>query len=198
MKRFWVLLAISFVCFQPPRVIADVTLVTNGQAEAVIAIGFGSFDQHAAEELSKFVEDMTGTGLTIVSTSAVSGIGNVVLIDHEGTNVLIADLVVAGKVLLSESAPGGDGFVVKTATHNAVNMAWGTQYQWRSDECVGGNTVVTGTTWSFTTHVLQCNPPLRGDIDGSGDCVVDLTDFAVMVSEWMSCNWNPTLLSPCQ
>ena len=79
-----------------------------------------------------------------------------------------------------------------------VNMAWGTQYQWRIDECVGGSTVVTGTTWSFATHVLQCDPPLLSDKDGSGDCIVDLADFAAMASEWMSCNWNPFLLSPCQ
>jgi hypothetical protein len=77
-----------------------------------------------------------------------------------------------------------------------VTMAWGTEYQWRIDKCVGGNTVVTGATWSFTTYVLQCNP-LLADIDGSGDCMVNVADFAAMVSEWMSCNWDPALLSAC-
>ena len=83
--------------------------------------------------------------------------------------------------------------------HNdpGVDMAWGTEYQWRIDERVGGSTVVTGNTWDFTTQDLQCDPPLLFDIDGSDDCVVDLADFAMMAFEWLSCNWDRTLLSPC-
>ena len=78
-------------------------------------------DQHAAEELAKFVEDMTGASLPIVAADAPGPASNLILIGRQKTNSLIADLVTAGKVELSASSPGGDGFIVKTVDHNSLH-----------------------------------------------------------------------------
>jgi hypothetical protein len=123
MKRRWILVVIAFVCLSPSMVFADISIVQDGIAQAVIAIspGADAVDQHAAEELSKFVEDMTGTGLAIVGADAPGAATNLILIGRQETNTLIADLVTAVKVDLSASSPGGDGFIVKTVDHNSLH-----------------------------------------------------------------------------
>ena len=67
-----------------------------------------------------------------------------------------------------------------------VDMQRGQTYEWRIDEIVGGQVVAVGDTWSFTTHVLVCDPPLLADTNG--DCIIDFLDLSQMASEWLKCN----------
>ena len=60
-------------------------------------------------------------------------------------------------------------------------------HYWRIDEKIGDHTV-KGTVWTFTTG-SACWPPLEADL--TGDCVVNLADFAVMANEWMQCHLIP-------
>ena len=132
MKRFWVLIAIACLCLQPGCsglrsgvLFADITIVQDGKAEAVIAIGTGVawIDRHAAEELSQFVEGMTGARLEIVDadSSAAGDASNLILIGRQENNKLIAALTAAGKVELSASSPGGDGYTIKTISQGSRN-----------------------------------------------------------------------------
>jgi alpha-N-acetylglucosaminidase len=125
MKRFWILTAIAFVCLQSSVLFADISLVQDGKAQAVIAIGTGAawIDQHAAEELTKFVEEMTGTGLDIVDadSSAAGAASNLILIGRQENNKLIAGLAAAGKIELSASSPGGEGYTIKTVSDGSCN-----------------------------------------------------------------------------
>ena len=113
MKGFWVLIAIAFVCLQPccngrrpAGLFANINIVRDGKAQAVIVVGTGApwIDRHAAEELSKFIEDMTGARLDIVDADSYAGdnVNNLILIGRQETNTLIADLVAAGLTRYSD------------------------------------------------------------------------------------------------
>ena len=67
MKSSWILIVDAIYLQSSVVLFADISIVKDNQAEAVIAIDSGApwVDRHAAEELSNFVEDMTGTRLKI-------------------------------------------------------------------------------------------------------------------------------------
>ncbi len=73
------------------------------------------------------------------------------------------------------------------------DLEYGQTYYWKIDQ-VNGDPSVEGVAWSFSTIVPQCDPPLLGDI--SGDCYVDLIDFALLASDWMKCNLVPVEACP--
>ncbi len=77
-------------------------------------------------------------------------------------------------------------FPTATVQSNAFDpdLDYETAYVWRVDELIGG-TLYTGDVWSFTTGARICDPELAGDTNG--DCVVDMTDFANMVANWLEC-----------
>ena len=60
-------------------------------------------------------------------------------------------------------------------------------YYWRvdvtdPDTCGGGAITSKGDIWSLT--VTPCDPALEADL--TGDCIVNLDDFAVLAGEWLS------------
>ena len=73
------------------------------------------------------------------------------------------------------------------------DLAWNTKYYWAVDELENGS-VYEGDLWSFTTINPVCETPLAGDIDG--DCMVTLSDLAIMASDWLKCNLIP--VEACQ
>ncbi|AQT68934.1 hypothetical protein STSP2_02111 [Anaerohalosphaera lusitana] len=76
-----------------------------------------------------------------------------------------------------------------STTFDPGTLEWGTTYYWRVDEIDSLGNTLQGKTWTFTTIVPQCDPPLPGDLDGN--CYVDLRDFAAMAENWLNCNLIP-------
>lgn len=70
-----------------------------------------------------------------------------------------------------------------------VQLAWGTEYDWRVDVVVASVVEREGDVWQFTTHTLQCihSPHDVTGPDGVPDCFVDLLDFASFASDWLKC-----------
>jgi len=70
-----------------------------------------------------------------------------------------------------------------------VQLAWGTEYDWRVDVVVNSVVEREGDVWQFTTHTLECNysPHDVTGPDGVPDCFVDLFDFASFASDWLKC-----------
>ena len=67
----------------------------------------------------------------------------------------------------------------------------GTKLYWQVNESDGID-VLTGNIWSLTTY--QCSPIPVGDL--TGDCVVNLADFAILAADWLQCNRDPITLCP--
>ena len=105
-----------------PVLRAEVTLVESGEAVAVIALAPEAawIDRHAAQELSQFVARITGTPLPIaaIPSAEVTRATVRILIGRAETNSLIRELVAVGRIDLSELEPGGDGFAIKTVSHD--------------------------------------------------------------------------------
>jgi len=91
-------------------------LVLEGQGRAVVVIGerATSVEQHAAEELVRYVHVMSGADLPIVREDEAPNAPRRVLVGRRETNNAVAEHVAAGRIHLSAERPGLDGFVVKT------------------------------------------------------------------------------------
>ena len=68
-------------------------------------------------------------------------------------------------------------------------LEWGTHYYWCVDEVHdGGATEVPSDVWEFTVALgLTCDP-LPGDLDS--DCLVTISDIAIMSENWLECSYN--------
>ena len=64
-------------------------------------------------------------------------------------------------------------------------MEFETQYFWRIDTNLTAGGSFEGDVWTYTTGAPICDPPLLGDTDD--DCVVNMTDFANVASDWLLC-----------
>ena len=95
-----------------------VPLVRGSKGQAVIVWGPAAteIEKHAAAELQRYVQAVTGASLPIISTDEAAGGGDRawVLIGRAETNPAIASLVQAGKISLSAENPGLDGFVIQS------------------------------------------------------------------------------------
>ena len=61
------------------------------------------------------------------------------------------------------------------------DLEWATTYYWQIIEDDLAGTVIEGPIWEFTTAAGPvCDPPLTGDV--TGDCSVDLSEFADFTS----------------
>jgi len=84
------------------------------------------------------------------------------------------------------------------ANPSILTMAWEKNYQWRVVDRDAASHTVDGPTWVFRVRALVCSDPVALEADFDGDCIVNLTDFAVMASEWLDCNWDDGgKASPC-
>jgi len=100
--------------------------------------------------------------------------------------------------------PEGDAPVTLTnqtspcTPYGQMTMEWDEPYTWQVIEKDGGGvTIATGPLWKFKVRALNC-VGMHSDIDGSGDCIVNLADFAMLASEWLDCNWDDGgKASPC-
>ena len=97
---------------------ADVTLVQQGQAVAVIVLAADApwIERHAANELSQFVMRITGASLPIVEDGAAAAgeYATRILIGSPQSHAQIGWLVKEGAVQLDREAMGADGFAIKT------------------------------------------------------------------------------------
>lgn len=97
---------------------AAMNIVTGGKPTAVVVLGEKPtwLEQHAAEELVKYVRAMSGATLPLCREGeALPGEAeNQILLGRPETHGLLAQLVAAGQLQLSPEQPGGDGFILQT------------------------------------------------------------------------------------
>lgn len=67
---------------------------------------------------------------------------------------------------------------------DVVGLEWAKTYYWRVDEVDSEDVVYPGRIWSFDT-IDDCSSSIVGDL--TGDCIVDLQDFALMAENWLNC-----------
>lgn len=86
-------------------------LVADGRARAQIVVPANPqpVEQHAAEELQKYILQMSGAKLPIGSAVA-----------KEGVNIYIGSAAPSGRVDLSEAALGRDGYVVEVSDKDVI------------------------------------------------------------------------------
>ena len=89
-------------------------LVKNNLGKAIILIGSSAswLERHAANELKRYINTISGAELSIIQHAPKSGA--VVAIGRTETNPLIADAHCRGQIRLSSCYPGGDGFIIQT------------------------------------------------------------------------------------
>lgn len=75
-------------------------------------------EQHAAEEMARYLKDLTSTSIPVESESNIDGadLTSLVLIGTPETHRLIHDLGQQEKILLSRDEPGHDGFIIKSVS----------------------------------------------------------------------------------
>lgn len=93
------------------------------KAAIVISQKSGRLECKAASELARYIKDMTGASVPVLHSEdrASRACKNVILIGRPETNAEIANLVAKKLVRLSTAFPGGDGFIIKTATAGSKN-----------------------------------------------------------------------------
>ncbi len=94
-----------------------VEIISDGELQAIIIVGRNASlaEKHAANELSGYVEKITGAKLAIFAENKSSEFlkfRNIILIGRTETNGLIKLLCREKLVRLSKSYPGADGFVI--------------------------------------------------------------------------------------
>jgi len=92
------------------------TITYKGNPEAVIIIGEKAniTEQHAAEELCKYINIMSGAQIPIKTEKGKPESKNIILIGTPQTHGIINRLVKQGLVELSDDYPGLDGFIIKS------------------------------------------------------------------------------------
>ena len=132
--------------------VSGVTITENGNPKAVILLGADptSIEKHAAKELKKYIEQMSGAELKIMTgiENAVIKVQNVVLIGRAETNPKIKELYDKDVIHLSPEHPGSDGFIIKTITHNPSFSSADKDY------LVIGGSVDRGTLYAVY-HLLE-------------------------------------------
>lgn len=96
---------------------AGFAVVKQGKPQAAIAIGANASaaERHAAEELAKYIGEISGASLPIAVEGTQSpGLPNMILIGTGISNAHIRRLIDVDELDLSGRRPGCDGFVVKT------------------------------------------------------------------------------------
>jgi hypothetical protein len=62
-------------------------------------------------------------------------------------------------------------------------------YKWQIIEMSAGSEVLAeGPEWNFSTVALDCALSVWGDL--TGDCKVNLDDFAIIAASWIDCEWQ--------
>ena len=143
--------AMSFGLGMTP-LLADIPLVQEGQAMAVIAIGTEATptERHAARVLAGYVQKMTGVRLRITTTASTPRNPNraLILIGRPETNALIGQLAEEGSVRLSADEPGLDGYVIQTVGNG--EQGTGTTpheyFSWAA-AATGGHSMPSTTSW---------------------------------------------------
>ena len=76
----------------------------------------------------------------------------------------------------------------ETMTWNTGELDYSKQYFWKivNDDLSG--ITYEGPVWDFNTIVPDCVKPVS---DLNGDCKVNMSDFAIMASEWLTCGLIP-------
>ena len=103
---------------------SGVQIADGGKARAVIVLGEKPtrIERHAADELTKYVKDISGAELkTLQGPKAVTDSRNIILVGRPETNERIKELSSRGLVKVSPSYPGLDGFVIKTVLADNKN-----------------------------------------------------------------------------
>lgn len=103
---------------RPSPAAGSFALTRDGAPASVIVLGERAtwVERHAAEELARYVWQMSGATLPILveDTAAATKEANRILIGRPETHQAIEHLVHAGKVMLSPDHPGLDGFIIKS------------------------------------------------------------------------------------
>jgi len=97
------------------------TLVEDGRPASTIVIGAKASvpERFAADELQKYLKEMSGAEVPIV-TDAEKAAGPLILVGKAETHARIAALAKAGRIRLSASTPGSGGFMIKTVDNGLV------------------------------------------------------------------------------
>ncbi len=112
----------------------EMMVVEEGISRASISLGENPTDieQHAAEELQKYIKGISGVDLRIFKdgssknewSKAQKRRDNVILIGRPKTNSKIKELCDKGQVKLSCDYPGLDGFIVRTIADKSVDNGY--------------------------------------------------------------------------
>jgi alpha-N-acetylglucosaminidase len=102
-----------------------VKIVDEGKPKAVIVLGQKPIwlELHAAEELARYIQAMSGASLPIMTggeRQETEEEQTAILIGRPETHPLLAQLTREGKVKLSAEYPGLDGFIIKTLPRTVV------------------------------------------------------------------------------
>jgi|GEM_PF-1042573 len=100
-------------------------ILVNGQTKAAVIIGNNPtwIEQYAAQELVRYIKEISGAQLKIVNTEneVSKGVDNIILIGRSETNRKIAELYDKGQIKLSMDYPGLDGFIIKSVRKDNKN-----------------------------------------------------------------------------
>lgn len=77
------------------------------------------------------------------------------------------------------------------ATEYSFNGQWDTPYEWKVVDTYPSDNIRESDIWSFRTVVPTCNGGVRLPGDEDGDCLVTLSDLAVVAANWLKCGWEP-------
>jgi hypothetical protein len=88
-----------------------------------------------------------------------------------------------------------DLWAYNVANPGIITLKWDTVYSWQVvEEDADNNVIGESDVWKFAIRALNCT--ITTDL--TGDCVVNLEDFAVMASGWLDCGWDDGgYNSPC-
>ena len=100
-------------------------IVDEGKPRAVIVLGEEPtwLELHAAEELARYIQAMSGASPPIMTSDEWQETKKeqiAILIGRPETHPFVAQLIREGKVKLSADYPGFDGFIIKTLPHTVV------------------------------------------------------------------------------
>jgi len=122
MDKLKILAVFLFSLWTGSSLSADMTVTEEGKARAVVLLGESPtwLENRAAEELVKYIKEMSGVSLKIVRGISPKD-NNIILIGRGETNPAIKELCDKGIIRLSSGYPGLDGFIIKSLNDQNKN-----------------------------------------------------------------------------
>lgn len=112
---FWLFICIILLNSISVLSFSEIWIVQDKVPQAVVVIGKNAtdFEKYAAEEFVKYIYQMTGAKLEIVTNENVDK-KNLIVIGRSDTNPITSRLITRNKIRLESEYPGLDGFIIST------------------------------------------------------------------------------------